>query len=166
MDIHTFIGNYRETFGQQAGLPIVFWYSDQPEAPAEKVNGCFFKSMAQVRNGKIISLNAETIGCGGGKFYTGFTDMPEHVPGFVSLKEKYKKTPDMVVDFIQELQVPKAEKPTCTLHESTRLVLSTKWKAYCFLPRRTCWQDLPHGLFSTAMQRMPYQLLSVRAVVP
>lgn len=125
-----------------------------------------FKSMAQVRNGKTISLNAETIGCGGGKFYTGFTDMPEHVPGFVSLKEKYKKTPDMVVDFIQELQVPKAEKPTCTLHESTRLVLSTKWKAYCFLPRRTCWQDLPHGLFSTAMQRMPYQLLSVRAVVP
>lgn len=166
MDIHTFIGNYREAFGQQAGLPIVFWYSDQPEAPAEKVNGCFFKSMAQVRNGKIISLNAETIGCGGGKFYTGFTDMPEHVPGFVSLKEKYKKTPDMVVDFIQELQVPKAEKPTCTLHGSTRLVLSTKWKAYCFLLRRTCWQDLPHGLFSTAMQRMPYQLLSVRAVVP
>ena len=81
----------------------------KPEAPAEKVNGCFFKSMAQVRNGKIISLNAETIGCGGGKFYSGFTDMPEHVPGFVSLKEKYKKTPDMVVDFIQELQVPKAE---------------------------------------------------------
>ena len=110
MDIHTFIGNYREAFGQQAGLPIVFWYSDQPEAPAERVNGCFFKSMAQVRNEKIISLNAETIGCGGGKFYTGFTDMPEHVPGFVSLKEKYKKTPDMVVDFIQELQVPKAEK--------------------------------------------------------
>ena len=32
------------------------------------------------------------------------------MPGFVSLKEKYKKTPDMVVDFIQELQVPKAEK--------------------------------------------------------
>ena len=43
MDIHTFIGNYREAFGQQAGLPIVFWYSDQPEAPAEKVNGCFFQ---------------------------------------------------------------------------------------------------------------------------
>ena len=41
MDIHTFIGNYREAFGQQAELPIVFWYSDQPEAPAEKVNGCF-----------------------------------------------------------------------------------------------------------------------------
>lgn len=104
MDIDTFINNYREAFGQQTELPIAFWYSDRPEAPTEKVSGCFFKSMAQVRSGKTISLNAETIGCGGGKFYTGFTDMPEHVPGFVSLKEKYKKTPEMVVNFIQEIQ--------------------------------------------------------------
>ncbi len=110
MDIHTFISNYREAFGQHAELPIAFWYSDQPEVSTEKINGCFFKSMIQVRNGKTISLNAENIGCGGGKFYTGFTDMPERVPGFVSLKEKYKKTPGMVIDFIQELQVPKAGK--------------------------------------------------------
>ena len=110
MDIHTFINNYREAFGQQTELPIAFWYSDQLETSTEKVNGCFFKSMAQVRSGKTISLNAETISCGGGKFYTGFTDMPEHVPGFVSLKEKYKKTPEMVIDFIQKLQVPKTEK--------------------------------------------------------
>ena len=133
MDIDTFINNYREAFGQQTELPIAFWYSDRPEAPTEKVSGCFFKSMAQVRSGKTISLNAETIGCGGGKFYTGFTDMPEHVPGFVSLKEKYKKTPEMVVDFIQEIQVPKAEKPGCTLHESIIWRLSTKRKAYCSL---------------------------------
>lgn len=48
--------------------------------------------MKTVRDGGIISLNAENIGCGGGKFYTGFTEMPEHVPTFVSLKEKYKQT--------------------------------------------------------------------------
>ena len=52
--------------------------------------------MSKVRGGNTISLNAETIGCGGGKFYTGFTDMPEHVPTFVSLKERYKQTPEMV----------------------------------------------------------------------
>ena len=166
MDIHTFIGNYREAFGQQAGLPIVFWYSDQPEAPAEKVNGCFFKSMAQVRNGKIISLNAETIGCGGGKFYTGFTDMPEHVPGFVSLKEKYKKTPDMVVDFIQELQVPKAEKAYLHFARIDKIGSFDKVEGILFLATPDMLAGLPHGLFSTAMQRMPYQLLSVRAVVP
>lgn len=110
MDTHTFINNYQEAFGQQAELPIAFWYSDQQEALTEKINGCFFKSMQLVREGKIISFNAETIGCGGGKFYTGFTEMPEHVPGFVSLKEKYKKTPEMVIDFIRETQVPKAKK--------------------------------------------------------
>ena len=28
--------------------------------------------------------------------------MPIHVPNFVSLKEKYKKTPEMVTDFIKQ----------------------------------------------------------------
>ena len=76
----------------------------------DEVNGCFFKSMSKVREGNTISLNAETIGCGGGKFYTGFTDMPEHVPTFVSLKERYKQTPEMVKSFIEQLGVPRAEK--------------------------------------------------------
>lgn len=110
MDIRTFITNYQEAFGIQAELPIAFWYSDQIEAPTEKVNGCLFKCMRLVRDGKVISLSNETITCGGGKFYTGFTEMPERVPGFVSLKEKYKKTPEMVLDFIQEIQVPQADK--------------------------------------------------------
>ena len=133
MDIDTFINNYREAFGQQTELPIAFWYSDRPEAPTEKVSGCFFKSMAQVRSGKTISLNAETIGCGGGKFYTGFTDMPEHVPGFVSLKEKYKKTPEMVVDFIQEIQVPKAEKAWLHFTRIDNLVSFDKAEGILFL---------------------------------
>ncbi len=110
MNIHTFISNYQEAFGMQAELPIAFWYSNEAAAPTEKVNGCLFKCMRLVRDGKIISLSNETITCGGGKFYTGFTDMPERVPGFVSLKEKYKKTPEMVLDFIREIQVPRADK--------------------------------------------------------
>ncbi len=109
MDIQTFITNYREAFGTQAELPIAFWYSNQPEVTIEKVNGCLFKCMKQVRDGKSISLSNETITCGGGKFYTGFSEMPERVPGFVSLKEKYKKTPETVIDFLQELQVPRTE---------------------------------------------------------
>lgn len=93
MDIQTFIQNFREAFGEKAELPLVFWYSDTQEGTAEKINGCIFKGMKTAREGGIISLNAETIGCGGGKFYTGFTEMPEHVPTFVSLKERYKQTP-------------------------------------------------------------------------
>jgi hypothetical protein len=66
--------------------------------------------MKQVRDGKTVSLSNKTITCGGGKFYTGFTEMPERVPGFVSLKEKYKKTPEMVVDFVNELQISRTDK--------------------------------------------------------
>lgn len=110
MDIYTFIANYREAFGERAELPIAFWYSNKLESETEKISGCFFKGMQQVRDGKIISMNEDTIGCGGGKFYTGFTDMPVHVPNFVSLKERYKKTPQMVTDFVEQIGVPRAEK--------------------------------------------------------
>lgn len=110
METKTFIENYREAFGERAELPIVFWYSDTLENETEKINGCFFKSMKKVREGATVSLNVETIGCGGGKFYTGFTDMPERVPTFVSLKEKYKKTPEMVKEFAEQLGVPRTEK--------------------------------------------------------
>ena len=106
MEIEKFIENYREAFGEAAGLPVVFWYSDEETGHTEKIGGCFFKGMQEVRAGNTISLNAEVIGCGGGKFYTGFAPMPEHVPGFVSLKEKYKKTPGMVKEFVDELGIP------------------------------------------------------------
>ena len=110
MDIQHFIDNYKEAFGDNTELPIAFWYSDTAIAQTEKVNGCFFKAFSKVRQGEGISLGLETITCGGGKFYTGFTEMPDRIPNFVSLKEKYKKTPEMVLEFIEELQVPRAEK--------------------------------------------------------
>lgn len=110
MDVRVFIDNYREAFGEAAELPIVFWYSDTPVGMVEKINGCLFKCMDHVRAGNAVSLNAETIGCGGGKFYTGYIDMPPHVPTFVSLKEKYKQTPEMVADFIGKLGVPRTTK--------------------------------------------------------
>lgn len=108
MEIQVFLENFREAFGEKADLPIGFWYSGQRIGENGKIGGCFFKALKEVREGAIVSLDADTIGCGGGKFYTGFTAMPEHVPTFVSLKEKYKKTPEMVCDYIQRLGVPSA----------------------------------------------------------
>lgn len=101
----TFINNYREAFGEKASLPVVFYYSDQPIAQTEKINGCFFKGMEAVRNGQPISLNAEVIGCGGGKLYTGFGPMNEYIPNFVSQKEHYKQTPQDVVAYVDSLQL-------------------------------------------------------------
>lgn len=133
MDIATFITNYQEAFGKHAELPIAFWYSDQMEAPTEKVNGCFFKCMKRVRGGEAVSLSTETITCGGGKFYTGFSDMPERVPGFVSLKEKYKKTPEMVLDFIKEVQVPKTDKAYLNFVRIDRISSFDKVEGILFL---------------------------------
>jgi len=110
MNVNQFVQNYKEAFGDSVELPIAFWYADAPLAQTDKIGGCFFKGMNEVRNGIPVSLNADVIGCGGGKFYTGFTEMPERVPNFVSLKEKYKRTPEMVVEFIESINVSRTEK--------------------------------------------------------
>ena len=110
MDVQHFIENYRQAFGERVELPIAFWYADTPLAETEKVNGCFFKAFSKVREGQSISLNASVVTCGGGKFYTGFIDMPEMIPNFVSLKEKYKRTPQLVLDFINDLGVSRTDK--------------------------------------------------------
>ena len=110
MEIRTFIENYREAFGSKAELPLVFWYSDRAVAETGKINGCLFKCLDEVRAGTSVSLNAANIGCGGGQFYTGFIDFPDRIPGFVSLKERYKQTPAMVSEFVRELGVERATK--------------------------------------------------------
>jgi hypothetical protein len=111
METQEFIQCYREAFGENAPLPLLFGYSDEPIADTKKIGGCFFKGLQLAREGMPISLSREVIGCGGGKLYTGFAAMPEYVPTFVSMKEKYKKTPEMVVDFIQQLEIEISSKP-------------------------------------------------------
>lgn len=108
MDAKEFAAAYAEAFGPAAQLPLLFWYSEEPVRAVPKVEGCFFKGLAEAREGLPVSLNAGNIGCGGGKFYTGFTPMPPFVPTFVSQKEHYKQTPEMVLEFIGRLGVPAA----------------------------------------------------------
>lgn len=105
-----FINNYREAFGESVKLPLVFWYSDTPVADPVKINGCMFKFLPKAQAGENVTLDEQTISCGGGKFYSGFIPMPERIPTFVSEKEKYKKTPRYVIDFLDKLQVPAALK--------------------------------------------------------
>ena len=110
MELKEFIESYREAFGENAQLPLLFGYSDTPMAQTAKIGGCFFKGLQTAREGMPVSLNADIIGCGGGKLYTGFSDMPERVPNFVSLTEKYKRTPEMVIDYVKGLEMTRASK--------------------------------------------------------
>ena len=96
MDTQTFTDRYRKAFGEAAPLPLIFGYSDEPAADTARIPGCFLKYVRKAMEGSPVSLCEDNITCGGGKFYAGFTPMPDHVPVLVSEKEKYKATPGLV----------------------------------------------------------------------
>lgn len=105
MDNQRFTNDYKAAFGKAAPLPIVFWHSDTPIAPPEPTNGCFFTAFEKIREGHAASFDAYTMRCGGGKFYCGLASMPERVPVFVSDKEHYKATPQLVKQSISQLNI-------------------------------------------------------------
>lgn len=107
MDTNFFIENIRKAFGQ-IELPIVFWYSNSYETPPVKTKHCFIEALKTAREGGIISLDANSISCPGGKTYTGFAEPAPFIPEFVSNKEKYKQTPEQVTNFINNLKMPQA----------------------------------------------------------
>lgn len=43
MDIQTFIQNFKEAFGENAELPLVFWYSDTQEGQWRKLTVAFLR---------------------------------------------------------------------------------------------------------------------------
>ena len=68
MGVREFIVSFRKAFGEKPYLPIVIWYSNDPVASTPKTGGCIFKHFSQLLKGESVSLNADNIGCGGGKF--------------------------------------------------------------------------------------------------
>lgn len=105
-----FVERWRRYFGK-AELPIAAWYTDCPapdRAPRPKGHHCIFADIARVRKGESICLDAGAIGCNGGRRHLGFSEelMPdfEHflscgIPGKLE-GERYKKTPELVREFI------------------------------------------------------------------
>jgi hypothetical protein len=106
-----FIEKYRQAFGEKAPLPIAFGYSDSPVSEIRSVPKCLVGSISNVRHGNSLTLSAENVICGGGGLYTAFTEMPERVPIFVSEVEHYKKTKEMVVDYVRGLNIELTQKP-------------------------------------------------------
>lgn len=169
MDAKEFASAYGEAFRPAAGLPLLFWYSDGPVRAVPKVEGCFFKALAEAREGSAVSLNAANIGCGGGKFYTGFAPMPPFVPAFVSQKEHYKQTPEMVLEFIGRLGVPEASGAWLNLRALIRRRprrLSVRPTGRCFSSRPTYCRDWCRGPFTTTMPTMPCARPSGRDAAP
>jgi hypothetical protein len=109
-----------EKYFNGAQLPIVFYYTDREGVadlvgpPAE--HRCVIADLSKVRKGKSISFDIDSIGCGGGKRYFGFTEeiMPNFeyflsygIPGKLE-GERYKKTPTLVREAMKNLGQYKA----------------------------------------------------------
>lgn len=111
MNPQAFISLFREAFGEKPSLPLAFWYADRPVAETPKTCGCFFSRLKDAREGTPVAFSVDNTTCGGGKFYSGFTAMPEHVPNFVSNVERYKKTPEMVIDYVKNTDIRLSPEP-------------------------------------------------------
>lgn len=122
MDKHikeTFLKHWDTYFGE-AELPICFYYTDDEGRTdmAKPATGhqCFIGALAKVRKGQSLCFDVDAIGCFGGKRYLGFTKriMPRFeyflscgIPGEVE-GERYKKSPEMVEEVMENLPPFKA----------------------------------------------------------
>jgi hypothetical protein len=115
-----FAGEWKRYFGG-AELPITCYYTDRedaaPAAPAPSGHQCVIGALAEVRHGKPLRFDLDSVGCWGGKRYFGFTQtiaptfdffLSCGIPGKVE-GERYKKSPELVRAFVA--QAPKFTAP-------------------------------------------------------
>ncbi len=96
-----------------AELPIIFYYTNE-EGHADFVkpgsmSRCIIEALSDVRDGKALCFDANSIACFGGKRYLGFTE--EVMPDFEYFLscgilgkldgERYKKTPQLVKEVMK-----------------------------------------------------------------
>lgn len=141
-----------------AELPITFYYADDPGA-GEVVTGptehrCVIAQLAPVRAGRPLSFSGESIGCGGGKRYLGFTDelLPNFeyflsygIPGELE-GERYKKTPALVGEVVRKLPAFKAPRKYVIFKRWDRLDENDSPEIVIFLATA----DVLSGLFTLA----------------
>lgn len=108
-------------FFNDAELPVTFYYTDE-EGHAELVKPgsvprCVIGALTEVRNGRSLCFNVDSIGCPGGRRYLGFAEeiMPDFeyflscgIPGKLE-GERYKKSPELVQETMKYM--PKIEVP-------------------------------------------------------
>ncbi len=96
-----------------AELPISFYYTDRDDA-AERASTpsahrCMIGMLTTVRKGGSLCFDVDSIGCGGGKRYTGFTReisptfeyfLSCGIPGKLE-GERYKKSPELVKEMLK-----------------------------------------------------------------
>ena len=141
-----FISQYTEFFGASAPLPIAVVYSDTPMGEASKVPGCMFKQFHRAYRGETVTLDAENFTCGGGKAYSGLAPLPERVFNFVSICERYKRSPETARKSIETIGAELSEKPYLNFVRIDRLDSFDDMEGLIFFAT----PDVVSGLFTWA----------------
>lgn len=104
-----------------AELPIAFFYTEEDSVPGPPAGAdrCLIASLARVRQGRPTRFGRETIGCAGGRRYTGFSEaLRPNFEYFLSCGlpgkmegERYKKSPELVREIMAKGPRFKAPQP-------------------------------------------------------
>ena len=147
-----------ERYFDGADLPVAFFYRDE-DGGAGRVkppagHRCVLADIVRVLRGRSIALDAETIGCEGGRRYFGFADVIrphfEHflscgIPGVVE-GERYKKSPELVRAYVESMPRFKAPGAFILFKRWDRLEEGDEPEAVIFFAK----PDVLAGLFTLA----------------
>jgi uncharacterized protein (DUF169 family) len=141
-----------------AELPIIFYYIDQEEraekVPPPSAHQCMIGVLARVRKGTSLCFEESSIGCRGGKRYTGFTEeispnfdyfLSCGIPGKLE-GERYKKSPEIVNEMMKIVPKFKAPAPYIVFKRFDMLEEADKPDAAIFFAT----PDVLSGLFTLA----------------
>lgn len=119
--LKTLINELRQAFGEKMKLPFAICYSQTPAGEEVAMPHCMFEALPMIEQGKIITFSAEKLHCGGGRLYCGYNSYNPAIGRFVSGKEYYKKTPEMVDEFIKSMNLHLTDKPYLNFARIDRL---------------------------------------------
>ena len=142
----------------RAELPISFYYTNE-EGRGELVKAptahqCIIGVLTKVRNGRSLCFEGDSMGCGGGKRYIGFTQeiMPNFeyflscgIPGEME-GERYKKSPELVREVMKRMPEFKAPARFIVFKRWDKLEESDNPEVVIFYAR----PDVLSGLFTLA----------------
>ncbi len=141
-----------------ADLPITFYYTDQAPAadrvPPPAGHRCIFADLMKARTGQSLCFEVRSIGCFGGKRYTGFSDaltpnfeyfLSCGIPGKLE-GERYKKSPEIVKELMAKAPKFKAPGKFIVFKRWDRLEISDQPEVVIFFAR----PDVLSGLFTLA----------------
>lgn len=153
-----FLGKWEKYFGKSE-LPVSFYFSNEisdaePASEPKAGHSCLICELKKVREGKSIAYTEDTISCRGARRYTGYTNemfpdfryflscgIPDELEG-----ERYKKTPELVDDFLINYTPLPTEKKYLIFKRWDKLAESDEPVAVIFFAK----PDVLSGLFTLA----------------